>query len=134
MLCNGVKKHKSAHRFAYELTFGAIPEGLLICHKCDVRDCVNPEHLYAGSYLDNMRDAKARGRLPTGDQHYLRIDSTSVRGSNNGCAKLCEEDIPLIVIMYMHGDSISSIARRFLTSRMTIHRVLDGSTWKHVWV
>lgn len=55
-------KTSAAHRFSYTIHKGNIPEGLMICHTCDNKFCVNPDHLYAGTALDNARDAHARGR------------------------------------------------------------------------
>jgi hypothetical protein len=52
--------HLRAHRASLESHIGAIPPGMLVCHRCDVRSCVNPAHLYAGTYSDNRRDTLAR--------------------------------------------------------------------------
>jgi hypothetical protein len=56
-------RSEKAHRVSYRMFVGDIPEGKSVCHSCDVRACVNPDHLYCGTAKDNMRDAVERGRL-----------------------------------------------------------------------
>jgi hypothetical protein len=69
-----------AHRFAWELVNGAIPDGLFACHRCDNRLCVRPDHLFLGTQKDNIADmlSKGRGSLPPG---------TEARREQNVCSR-----------------------------------------------
>lgn len=60
------------HRLSYVVFVGPIPKGMNVCHKCDVRHCCNPDHLFIGTQKDNIVDASKKGRLITGDKHHMR--------------------------------------------------------------
>jgi len=59
---NGSKKVKGVHRVMWELTNGPIPKGIFVLHTCDIRHCINPNHLFLGTQLDNMQDMIKKGR------------------------------------------------------------------------
>lgn len=75
-----------AHRVAFIMAIGEIPEGLSVLHKCkQQRDCCNPRHLYAGTHRQNMDDKVRDGTLPMGDDHWTRrLPELVARGDRNG--------------------------------------------------
>lgn len=124
---------KLAHRVSYELHKGPIPKGLYVLHTCDVRECVNPDHLYAGTPLDNVRDCFARGRAKIGDQHPTKTHPESVtRGERNAMAKLSERDVLEIRSVEWGPGVAANLAERFRVSRRSIRDARRGATWAHL--
>lgn len=119
------QKKYHAHRVSYEIFKGPIPDGLYVCHHCDNRKCVNPEHLFVGTAKENMQDAKQKGRL----EH---IKEFAAKGTKNGNAKLNEEAIKEIRILLAEGKKRSYIARKFNVSWTVIDVIFKGKGWKHV--
>ena len=106
-----------AHRLAWVLSNGAIPEGLYVLHKCDVRDCVNPEHLFLGTHIDNVADRDAKGR------------ANHPKGEANGRAKLTNEDVKNI-----RSDNrlLREIAHDYKMSPKHISLIKTYKKWSHI--
>jgi len=115
----GMKTVK-AHRWLYQLINGPIPEGLVIRHKCDNPQCVNPMHLERGTHAENQRDKHARGRAPNrkGEKHPL--------------ARLTDEKVIEIRKLAGCGMTQPAIAEKFGVNRQQIGRIVRRENWSHV--
>lgn len=119
----GSKRAYRAHRFSYQLANGPIPEGLNVLHRCDVRACVRPDHLFLGTTADNNKDAASKGRSKGGQP----------KGSAHPKAVLDEEIVVEIRSLRRHRDlSPGRIARRLGLKRSTVKNVIYGGYWSHV--
>lgn len=115
----GFGRHKpiGAHRFSYELKFGPIPKGLLICHTCDNRYCVNPKHLWLGTHADNFRDMKNKMR------HCY--------GERNALAKLTSKKVKEIRFKYENTNTTQQkLANEYGIERGSIGKILRNERWK----
>jgi hypothetical protein len=114
-----------AHRFAWERLHGPIPEGLHACHRCDNRKCVNPEHLFLGSQLENIKDMDRKGRR--------RTVNNPLRGEAHQLAKVTEKDVLRIRALWAGGGLTQrSIAKEYGLSFGQTCRILKGQRWAHL--
>jgi hypothetical protein len=116
---------KGAHVASYVLHYGDVPSDLCVCHKCDVRSCVNPKHLFLGTYKDNMQDASKKGRM----MWKPKDRPTLPKGSDHWAAKLTPADV---IAIRSSKETGVAVARRFGVSPKTISRIRRGQNWRHV--
>ncbi len=112
-------KQMGAHRVSWLVHRGPIPDGLYVCHRCDVRRCVNPDHLFLGTASDNMLDmwSKRRHRSP----------AEGVVGSRS--AKLTAPQAKEIYVRALSGARTSDLAREFGISQSAVSKIKSGSNW-----
>jgi hypothetical protein len=116
-------EHKiCAHRFSYKIKYGEIPDDLLVCHKCDNRLCVNPNHLFLGTPTDNLHDMIRKGRKVSGD----------TKGIKNSRAKLTENEVLRIRELYSKGARIADLAREYARGETTIRHICYRTSWTHI--
>lgn len=142
------KRNVMAHRFSYELHRGPIPEGALVCHRCDNPLCVNPGHFFLGTVKTNAEDMVSKGRQCRGDEHWqrkhperrlygdrngsrLRPEALK-RGAENPMARWKEADIIAMRDMYRDGFTQQEIANQFGTTQARVSEIVRGRGWAHV--
>lgn len=111
-------KNVSAHRWAYRLTHGEIPAGMHVCHRCDVRLCVNPSHLFLGTRAENMADMVAKGRYGANRKRY--------RGEAHPNAKLTDKQIAEMKALRSTGLSYAAVAANYGVPATTAYQVIRG--------
>ncbi len=107
-----------AHRVAYGFANDVSPGALCVCHKCDVRRCVNPAHLFLGTQRENTNDRNAKGR--------------QARGERAGLSKLTEADVRSIRSAYEQGSTQKSLGVLYGVTQSAIAAITNRLTWRHV--
>ena len=128
---DGKWRNGRAHRLMLFLTSPNNDPSLLACHHCDVPACVNPDHLFWGTFSDNMRDAARKGRLRgcfvPGQK--TRTTGQSLPGSRHGKARLTENQVMAI---RASAEPSSILAERYGIRRATVLEIINGRKWKHL--
>lgn len=109
-----------AHRVSWEAHRGPIPNGLHVLHDCDVKCCVNPDHLYLGTSSDNMRDVYRRGR---------KRPQTHSIGEKNASALLTPDQV---LEIRAAASPTRETAKRFGVSMSTIWDIRSRRRWRHI--
>jgi hypothetical protein len=118
----------SAHRVAYLLANGPIPDGkgthgTCVLHKCDNPKCVNPNHLFLGTNADNVHDMDAKGR---------RVNA-GLKGESHGCSILTEQQVCEIFKRNSSGESTQKqLAKEYGVSIATVNHIMRGRLWAHL--
>ncbi len=120
----GVKGATTAHRMSYILRFGPIPEGMCICHRCDNRICVNPDHFFLGTPVENTADMDRKGR---------RKSPGNQQGSHNSASKLTEDLVKEIRASYAAGGVTTlALAEKYHVTRPLISKVINNHIWNYL--
>jgi len=128
------KRKVFAHRIAYFLGYGVDPGPLHVLHICDVRLCCNPAHLRLGTAADNIHDAVAKGRMPSGDSHYIRKHpELLIFGERHANAKLKDVDVIEIRRLHATGEWLHrELAEKFGVERSVVTDIVNMKRWRQV--
>lgn len=113
-----------AHRFSFLVAHGQPTPGLFVCHRCDNKRCVRPDHLFEGTPKQNYDDADSKGRLTTARRNRAR-------GEMAGSARLATAQVRQIRASWP-AETRRALAARFGVSKGTIDAIVYGRTWRHV--
>lgn len=118
------KKRLKTHRISWMLTYGEIPEGLNVLHKCDNKACCNPAHLFLGTQQDNVDDMMTKGRQATAEQIGLK-------GEANPAHKLTALQVTEIRQRYAAGGiSKTQLGNEYRIDRTVIGKIIRRQSWK----
>lgn len=147
------QQNHGAHRLAWELVNGPIPDGLCVCHDCPNRSdnpaCCNPSHCFLGTSADNLRDAAKKGRTAKGDRHGLRLHPERrargerhgtrthpekiLRGEGQPCSKLTDTKVREIRQSLAEKSATQKqLARQYGVSQRLIHNIFHRMAWSHI--
>jgi hypothetical protein len=126
MIVNG--KRIMAHRLSWQLAHGEIPPGMCVCHHCDNRACVRPDHLFLGTNADNNRDAAQKGRIRKGANHPMY--GVRKMGEQNPMARLTDAQVQEIRELYALGWNESRLAAAYHVHPTTVYAYLCGDKRK----
>jgi hypothetical protein len=124
-------RSRTVHRLAWESANGPILNGMHVCHKCDVRTCINIDHLFLGTNADNVADKMRKGRQAKGEKLVAARSAFQVcrKGENNGRSKLTDEQVYEIRAMSgMQRD----IAIRYGVRRNLVGLIKRRKIWRHL--
>lgn len=116
-----------AHRLSYFVFNHRLPQHLVVCHRCDVRLCVNPAHLFLGTPQDNVTDAKKKGRL---SPPPMATSETVAKHADHYKTSLNWEKVREIRALGASGVPVKKIAQRVGASYSVCWSVIAGRTWK----
>lgn len=122
---NNKRLHFGAHRMSWILAHGEIADGLFVCHHCDNRVCVRPDHLFLGTTQANTADAVSKGRQSRGEKHGLAVS----HGIRQNWSKLTAAMVAEIR-RRAKNETLLDIAKSFGVGKSTIHSVVQRQTWK----
>lgn len=128
---HGVLRFKNkmvkAHRVSWEIFRGEVPEGMCVLHKCDIPNCVNPDHLFIGTQTDNMKDMDSKGRRGRRSEGVGKS-----LGSKNGATKMTDADIIAIREVPARRGVGAALAAKFGISHSSVVRIRSRETWAHI--
>ena len=114
---HSARTHIRAHAYSFEISHGS-RGGLYVLHRCDVRACCNPAHLFVGTAKENYDDARSKGR--------------NTRGERVGSVRFTEEDVRRIRAEAANGRRGRAIAREIGCSTHAVYAVIHRETWAHI--
>lgn len=113
-----------AHRLAWQISRGPIPAGMMVCHRCDNRCCINVDHLFLGTAKDNYDDSRKKGRA------WMRGNTNPARGEAVSTAKITYEIAQEIRAFLAKTPNVKAASRKYGLGRLAIRDIREWRTWK----